>query len=70
MEVKDEGPGISSALAGQVFEAFYTTKGPGQGTGLGLFLAREMAQRSQGRLELVPAEVGAHFRLYLRCWGR
>ena len=69
MEVQDEGPGIPEELAEQVFEAFYTTKGPTQGTGLGLYLAKEMAHRTQADLQLLGASSGAHFRLKLRPWG-
>lgn len=69
MEVQDEGPGIPADLAERVFEAFYTTKGPQQGTGLGLYLAKEMAERCQAQLQLLPSPIGAHFRLLLRPWG-
>jgi C4-dicarboxylate-specific signal transduction histidine kinase len=68
MEVQDEGPGIPEACVEQVFDAFYTTKGPEQGTGLGLFLAREMAERCRGELKLLPSQNGAHFQLCLRPW--
>ncbi len=42
LEVADRGPGIDSTNAEQIFEPFFTS-GPG-GTGLGLFIARELAQ--------------------------
>jgi two-component system C4-dicarboxylate transport sensor histidine kinase DctB len=69
MEVQDEGPGISPESVEQIFEAFFTTKGPEQGTGLGLFLVKEMAGRCQADLQLLPSTKGAHFRLLLRPWG-
>jgi signal transduction histidine kinase len=40
----DTGPGIDPRRAEQVFEAFETSKPPGQGRGLGLFISREIAQ--------------------------
>ena len=44
LSVTDNGPGIGQDLKEQVFDAFYTTKPPGQGKGLGLFIGREIAK--------------------------
>ena len=38
MEISDNGPGIPSELQGRIFDAFFTTKEPGKGTGLGLHI--------------------------------
>jgi len=48
--VSDNGPGIPDAVLPRVFEPFYTTKGPGQGTGLGLSLAYDIALGHGGSL--------------------
>ena len=53
-EVLDEGPGVPAAVQQQIFEPFFTTKGPKDGTGLGLYLARELALRCRGDLGLLP----------------
>jgi two-component system sensor histidine kinase RegB len=50
--VVDRGSGIPPDLLARVGEPFFTTKPPGQGMGLGLFLARAMAEQLGGRLEV------------------
>jgi C4-dicarboxylate-specific signal transduction histidine kinase len=43
IEVENNGPGIPKGLAETVFDPFVTTKPEGEGTGLGLSVARELA---------------------------
>ena len=59
--VKDNGPGISPANRGRVFEPFFTTSRDQGGTGLGLAIVRAMAQGVGGAADLVPSEDGACF---------
>ncbi len=47
--VADNGPGMSAAVLRRVFEPFFTTKGI-NGTGLGLWISRDIVDRHQGRL--------------------
>jgi two-component system sensor histidine kinase RegB len=54
-EVRDEGPGMDAELVARVGEPFFTTKAPGMGMGLGVFLARSVAEQLQGRLEYTSA---------------
>jgi two-component system sensor histidine kinase PilS (NtrC family) len=63
-ELNDDGQGIPAELRGQIFEPFFTTR-PG-GTGLGLYIARELADANGAALELLPRGPGAHFRLTMR----
>ncbi len=65
IEVQDDGPGIPEALAGQIFEPFFSTKDVGEGTGLGLSIALGIAESHDGSLTLVPRGAGACFRLAL-----
>lgn len=48
----DNGPGISEENTQKVFEAFYTTKPPGEGKGLGLFISREIAKYHGAELSI------------------
>jgi two-component system sensor histidine kinase RegB len=52
LEIVDNGPGMSSETLARVGEPFFTTKQPGEGTGLGLFLARAVIDRLGGHFEL------------------
>jgi two-component system sensor histidine kinase RegB len=51
-EVRDRGPGLSANVQEHAGEPFFTTKQPGAGMGLGLFLARSTVERLGGRLAL------------------
>jgi signal transduction histidine kinase len=69
LEVADDGPGIAAADIDRIFEPFYRVRsdaaGP-DGTGLGLALARSLAERDGGRL-IVDSKPGggSRFRLSL-----
>jgi two-component system, sensor histidine kinase RegB len=52
VEVRDEGQGMPEAVLQRAGEPFFTTKAPGEGMGLGLFLARSLAEQLGGSLEL------------------
>ncbi|HET7129196.1 MAG TPA: ATP-binding protein [Gaiellaceae bacterium] len=68
--VSDEGAGISEADSVRIFEKFYrgdpTHRLVPGGTGLGLYISRELVERMRGRLELAPAHgAGSTFRIEL-----
>jgi two-component system NtrC family sensor kinase len=65
IEIRDNGPGVPPALAGRVFEPFFSTKEVGEGTGLGLSIAMGIAEAHGGSLTLVPTDTGACFCLSL-----
>lgn len=59
LNVLDDGPGVAENVREQIFEPFFTTHT--QGTGLGLFIARELCATNGASLELVASASGAHF---------
>jgi two-component system sensor histidine kinase RegB len=51
-EIRDQGQGMSPEQLSRVSEPFYTTKPPGQGMGLGVFLAKNVLRRIGGEIEI------------------
>jgi len=64
LSVIDNGPGVPASSQGQLFEPFFTTEA--KGTGLGLYLARELCAANRATLEYVNERNGAHFRILCR----
>ncbi len=56
LEVLDRGPGIDSTISDRIFEPFFTSRA--SGTGLGLFIARELAQCNRALLVFEPRSGG------------
>jgi signal transduction histidine kinase len=52
IRVTDTGPGIAPQNLSKVFDPFYTTSEPGQGTGLGLFIVHEIVREHDGCLAI------------------
>jgi len=64
--IRDTGTGMSQELLGRVFEPFFSTKQPGEGTGLGLSTAYGIVKQHEGwvNVESEPGQ-GSTFRIYL-----
>ncbi|HLZ46109.1 MAG TPA: ATP-binding protein [Gemmatimonadales bacterium] len=63
--VTDNGPGVAAEIAPRLFRPFASTKGH-KGTGLGLYISRQLVREAQGELELVKLEQpGARFMIWL-----
>ena len=74
IEIADTGSGIPPEKLSKIYDTFFTTKDPGKGTGLGLFIVRQIVERNKGRITVestvgkgttflldfpIPAEVSA-----------
>jgi len=59
--VSDTGPGVPAELRSHIFEAFFSTKPRGSGTGLGLAVAKTVIENAGGTIALVDSEIGATF---------
>lgn len=61
--VKDNGPGVPEEIRDRIFEPFFSTREVGRGSGLGLPISRQIAEKHGGGLEYLPGHPGAIFRL-------
>jgi signal transduction histidine kinase len=66
IEFADTGCGMPPEMCARIFDAFYTTKEPGRGTGLGLFVVRQVIREHGGQVEVESQEgVGSRFKIKL-----
>ena len=66
VEIADDGPGIPTDLQRRLFEPFFTTKPVGQGSGLGLSIARRIVvERHHGMIHAQSKPGDTRFQVYL-----
>ncbi len=66
LTIRDTGVGMSPEVQSQIFDAFFTTKSAGRGTGLGLATCRDIVARAGGRMEVESVMGrGTAMRVYL-----
>ncbi|HEX6007457.1 MAG TPA: ATP-binding protein, partial [Burkholderiales bacterium] len=64
LDVVDDGPGVPTQLRNQLFEPFFTTAAGG--SGLGLYIAREVCEANGASLDYVESVSGAQFTVICR----
>jgi signal transduction histidine kinase len=66
IEIADNGPGIPEEIQTRIYEPFFTTKAPGQGTGLGLHISHDIVvNRHHGQLQVESKPGETKFRILL-----
>lgn len=66
IEISDNGSGMDEATRDKIFDPFFSTKGPGEGTGLGLYICQSRLEAIGGRIEVESnIGVGSTFRVIL-----
>ena len=66
VRVRDNGGGIPNEIRDRIFEPFFTTKEEGQGTGMGLYMSKQIVERMGGEISFHNTEEGAEFVIRLR----
>ncbi len=63
--IRDWGTGIPEAVQAHMYDAFFTTKGVGKGTGLGLYICKEIIDGLGGQMTFISGAEGTTFRLMI-----
>jgi len=66
IEVEDNGGGIKEEIKERIFEPYFTTKEEGKGTGMGLYMVKEIVERMGGKIEVKNTQKGAKFKIILK----
>lgn len=65
VRLEDNGPGISPDKLSQIFEPFFTTKPAGEGTGLGLYIVRDILREAGGDVQVASQPGSTTFTVWL-----
>jgi signal transduction histidine kinase len=65
VEITDNGPGIPDDVRAHIYEPFFTTKGVGEGTGLGLDTVQRIVKKHRGNIQLESAPGQTRFQVWL-----
>ena len=62
LNITDNGQGIDEEIASHIFEPFYTTSS--EGTGLGLYIIKEIVENNRAKIELIQKNKNSCFRIH------
>ncbi|PJZ49149.1 hypothetical protein CH362_12005 [Leptospira saintgironsiae] len=65
VEITDNGPGISENIIDKIFQPFFTTKLPGEGSGLGLDIVKKIVEKHEGKIEVETRPGFTMFRILI-----
>jgi signal transduction histidine kinase len=65
VEIADNGPGISENVLPHIYEPFFTTKGVGEGTGLGLDTVQRIVRKHRGHIQVESEPGNTCFQIWL-----
>jgi len=65
VEFEDNGPGIPLQVQEKIFQAFFTTKARGEGSGLGLHITKQIIEKHKGSIEFESMPGKTLFRITL-----
>jgi len=66
IEIEDNGGGIPNEIKDRIFEPYFTTKEEGKGTGMGLYMTKEIIDRINGKIKVENTKDGAKFIIILK----
>lgn len=65
VEITDTGSGIPTEILDKIFQPFFTTKLPGEGSGLGLDIVKKIVEKHEGKIEVESVPGKTTFRILL-----
>jgi signal transduction histidine kinase len=65
VEIADNGPGIPEKVLPHIYEPFFTTKGVGEGTGLGLDTVQRIVRKHRGHIQVESEPGDTRFQIWL-----
>ena len=66
VKIGDTGPGIPEDIRKKIFEAFFTTKPKGEGSGLGLYIVKGIVEKHDGKISVETSPEGTTFSVIFR----